>query len=156
MSPKSLVLGLKSGPPLFLPGGVGARIRLRTENLGLRTIQDDGSYERISRGFREQVAEGQGPVLAIAGLLAALIVGLALRSLPVWDRGGTRRLFRRLADASGLTRPERRLFLAVAERAGEEDPPALFFRRELFDEATADMAADPDLIESLRRKVYDP
>ena len=122
----------------------------------LRTAQDDPSYERISRGFREYTEDGKGPVLALAAVLLLLLLALAAGTLLRRDRSGARRLFRRLADANGLTRPERRLFLAVAERAGEDHPPALFFRRGLFDEATADMAADPELVESLRRKVYDP
>jgi hypothetical protein len=116
----------------------------------------DADYERISRGFREYTGEDKGPALAVAALLALLLAGLILSALLRRGRSGARQLFRRLADANGLTRPERRLFLAVAERAGEDHPPALFFRRGLFDEATADMAADREMIESLRRKVYDP
>jgi hypothetical protein len=89
-------------------------------------------------------------------LLAALLLALIGWSLLRRDRGGARQLFRRLADANGLTGPERRLFQAVAQRAGEDHLPALFFRRGVFDDATADMAADRELLESVRRKVYDP
>jgi hypothetical protein len=122
----------------------------------LSLLQDDGSYERISRGFREYTGEDKGPAFMILAILAAVLAGLILYSLLRRDRGGARQLFRRLSDANGLTGPERRLFQAVAQRAGEDHPPALFFRRGVFDEATADMAADRDLLESVRRKVYDP
>ena len=119
-------------------------------------VQDDGNYERISRGFREYAGEDKAPAFLILAILALVLVGVVLYSLLRRDRGGDRQLFRRLADANGLTGPERRLLQAVARRAGEDHLPALFFRRGLFDEATAEMAADRDLLESVRRKVYDP
>ena len=122
----------------------------------LYAVQDDGSYERISRGFREYAGEDKLPAFAVLAILVVGLVGLVLYGLLRRDRGGDRQLFRRLADANGLTGPERRLFQAVARRAGEDHLPALFFRRGLFDEATAEMAADRDLLESVRRKVYDP
>ena len=122
----------------------------------MNASQDDGSYERIGRGFREYADEDKLPAFAVLAILAVALVGLALYGLLRRDRGGDRQLFRRLADANGLTGPERRLLQAVARRAGEDHLPALFFRRGLFDEATAEMAADRDLLESVRRKVYDP
>ena len=122
----------------------------------LYAVQDDGSYERISRGFREYAGEDKLPAFAVLAILVVGLVGLVLYGLLRRDRGGDRHLFRRLADANGLTGPERRLLQAVARRAGEDHLPALFFRRGLFDEATAEMAADRDLLESVRRKVYDP
>ena len=121
-----------------------------------RLLQDDGSYERISRGFREYALEDKAPAFAILVVVALALVVLVLYSLLGRARGGDRQLFRRLSDANGLTGPERRLLQAVARRAGEDQLPALFFRRGLFDEATAEMAADRDLLESIRRKVYDP
>lgn len=118
-------------------------------------LQDD-AYERIGRGFREYAGEDKSPEFAIVAGLAILLAVLILWSLLRRDTSGARQLFRRLADANGLTRPERRLFMAVARRAGEEHPPSLFFRRTLFDDAALGMDADPELLDSVRRKVYDP
>ena len=53
-------------------------------------------------------------------------------------------------------RAERRFLLAVAERAGEENHAALFFRKSLFEETVAEMNADPDFVDGLRRKVFGP
>jgi len=92
----------------------------------------------------------------------ALILLILLGVFVAWawarrDRSGVRRLFHHLADANGLTPRERRALLAIAERAGEEeDPPVLFFRRSAFDEGAAGMDVEEELLESLRRKVYDP
>jgi hypothetical protein len=118
--------------------------------------QDDGAYERISRGFREYTEGDKGPAFAVLAILALVLAGLIVYGLLRRDREGSRQLFRRLAAANGLTAQERRLLQAVAVRAGEDNLPSLFFRRRLFDETTADMTADPELLESVRKKVYDP
>ncbi len=113
--------------------------------------------ERIGEGFRVQTAEGQEAwtVLAVLGavLLAAGALALVLASRR--ERPG-RRLFRELARASGLTGAETRLLLALALAVQPDDPPAIFVRRSAFEAAAEDSAADPALIEALRRKVYGP
>lgn len=119
-------------------------------------LQQEVPYERISRGFREQVAGDRGAGLLIATLLALALFGILLWAATQRERGGVRRLFRRLADAGGLSRAERRFLLAIGERTGEENPAALFFRKSLFEEAVGEMNADPALVESVRRKVFGP
>jgi hypothetical protein len=119
-------------------------------------LQDgEGHLEKIGRGFRHQVEGDRGVAvigLAILVVLALTFVGWLLAR----ERNDGRRLFKRLSDANGLSRAERRLLAAVAERAGEPNPSALFFRRGLFEDVVADMSPDPEVLDGVRRKVYAP
>lgn len=112
--------------------------------------------ERVGRGFRDYTEDGDGGSAALALILLLLVAFFTAWAWFRRDKSGTRRLFQHLADANGLNRRERRLLWAVAERAGEEDPPVLFFRRDAFDEGAAGLDVEPELLDSLRRKVYDP
>ena len=122
----------------------------------LLPAQND-ALEKVSRGFREY-SESQGAlavavaILLVFGLAAAVLYAL----LSGRDRMVGRRMFRQLAKASRLARPEADFLSGVARRVLPDNPPAIFVRRTLFESAVADMTADAGLVQSVRRKVYGP
>jgi hypothetical protein len=120
------------------------------------TFQND-ALEKVSRGFREY-SESQGALaVAVAILLAfGLVAAVIYALLSGRDRMVGRRMFRRLARASRLARPETEFLGVVARRVLPDNPPAIFVRRTLFESAVADMTADAGLVQSVRRKVYGP
>ena len=119
-------------------------------------LQND-ALEKVSRGFREY-SESQGALaVAVAILLAFGIAAAVLYALLSGrDRMVGRRMFRQLARASRLARPEAEFLSGVARRVLPDNPPAIFVRRTLFESAVADMTADAGLVQSVRRKVYGP
>jgi len=122
----------------------------------VRTLVRQDPFEPISRGFRERTgAEDALLWLVVAALAAAAVVGL-LVAIFGREREPGRRLFRRLADANGLTAAERRLLRRAAERAAAEDPALIFFRRSLFEESAGFLETDPREVDRLRRKLYSP
>lgn len=122
----------------------------------LLLLQND-ALEKVSRGFREYSAS-QGALAAAAavflgfGVIAAILYAL----LSGRDRMVGRRMFRQLAKASRLARPEAEFLGGVARRVLPDNPPAIFVRRTLFENAVADMRADDLLVQSVRRKVFGP
>ena len=122
----------------------------------LLPAQND-ALEKVSRGFREY-SESQGAlavavaILLVFGLAAAVLYAL----LSGRDRMVGRRMFRQLAKASRLARPEADFLSGVARRVLPDNAPAIFVRRTLFESAVADMTADAGLVQSVRRKVYGP
>jgi len=119
-------------------------------------VQND-SLEKISRGFREYSA-AQGSlallfgVLLVFGLLAVLLYALVSGR----DRMVGRRMFLKLARASSLEAAESQLLIQIARRVLPDNPPAIFVRRTLFENAVAELAVDARLVQGLRRKVYGP
>lgn len=113
------------------------------------------ALEQISRGFREY---SQNQSWLSVALGAALLLGLAGALLYVLMSGRERflgrRMFYRLARASGLAKAEAALLVAVSRRVLPDNPPAIFVRRSLFEGAVSSMTADAALVESLRKKVY--
>jgi hypothetical protein len=122
----------------------------------VRTELRQDPFEPISRGFRER-AEGREATTWL--LLAGVVAAVAAAALLAWmgrERRPERRLFRRLADESGLTASERRLLRRAAERGAGENWSLLFFRRSLFEESSAGIGADPREVDRVRRKLYAP
>ena len=119
-------------------------------------VQSD-ALEKVSRGFREY-SESQGVMAVAAAVLLAFGIAAALIYALVSGRERMvgRRLFRQLARASGLVRAEAEFLALVARRVLPDNPPAIFVRRTLFENAVADGPADPALVQSVRRKVYGP
>jgi hypothetical protein len=113
-------------------------------------------FEPISRGFRERSGTEDALVLTLLLAVAAAVVVALLLALLGKERDPARRLFRRLADANGLTGAERRLLRRVAERAAAENWALLFFRRSLFEESAAGLDADAREVDRVRRKLYAP
>jgi len=122
----------------------------------LPLVQSD-ALEKVSRGFREY-SESQGELALIAGILLAFAVAAAMlyATLSGRDRLVGRRMFFKLARASKLARAESALLIRVARRVLPDNPPAIFVRRTLFENAIADMPAEEGLVQSVRRKVYGP
>jgi hypothetical protein len=122
----------------------------------LPLLQND-ALEKVSRGFREY-SESQGEIALIAGVLLAfgLAAAVLYATLSGRDRLVGRRMFFKLARASKLARRESALLIQVARRVLPDNPPAIFIRRTLFENAIADMTAEDGLVQSLRRKVYGP
>lgn len=113
------------------------------------------ALEQVSRGFREY-SESQGALAVAVGVLLAFGIAAALvyALLSGRDRMVGRRMFRQLARASGLARPEAEFLAVVARRVLPDNPPAIFVRRTLFENAVADGTADGALVRSVRGKVY--
>ena len=70
------------------------------------------------------------------------------------DRVVGRRMFLKLSRASGLARPGSELLIRIARRVLPDNPPAIFVRRSLFENAVADLEPDDGLVQAVRRKVY--
>lgn len=121
------------------------------------TIQDPDALEKVSRGFREY-SESQGELALIAAVLFAFGVAAAIlyAMLSGRDRLVGRRMFFKLARASKLARRESAFLIQVARRVLPDNPPAIFIRRTLFENAIADLTAEDGLVQSVRRKVYGP
>jgi hypothetical protein len=122
----------------------------------LPLLQND-ALEKVSRGFREY-SESQGAIALIAGILLAFGIAAAMiyAALSGRDRLVGRRMFFKLAKASRLAKPESALLIRVARRVLPDNPPAIFVRRTLFENAIADMTAEDGVVQSVRRKVYGP
>lgn len=122
----------------------------------LGVVQSD-ALEQVSRGFREYSAS-QGALAVAVGVLLAFGVAAAIVYAVVSgrDRMVGRRMFRQLSRASGLARAEAEFLAVVARRVLPDNPPAIFVRRSLFENAVADAPPDAGLIQSVRRKVYGP
>jgi hypothetical protein len=113
------------------------------------------ALEQVSRGFREYSESQTSLALALGVILVFGLVALGLYALVSGrERFLGRRLFYRLARASGLARAEARLLVEVSRRVLPDNPPAIFVRRSLFENAVSTMSADADLVRSLRKKVY--
>ena len=119
-------------------------------------VQND-ALEKVSRGFREY-SRSQGSLALLFAVLLAF--GIAAAILYAWasgrDRVVGRRTFLKLARASGLLRVESDLLIGIARRVLPDNPPAIFVRRSLFENAVADLVTEADLVQSVRRKVYGP
>jgi hypothetical protein len=63
-------------------------------------------------------------------------------------------LHRDLATANGLSPPEARLLWRIGVGAGLDNPALVFVRPTLFESRALLLGADPDLIESIRGKVF--
>jgi hypothetical protein len=115
------------------------------------------ALEKVSRGFREY-SESQGEIALIVGILLAfgLVAAMLYATISGRDRLVGRRMFFKLARASKLARHESALLIQVARRVLPDNPPAIFVRRTLFENAIADMTAEEGLVQSVRRKVYGP
>ena len=122
----------------------------------LPLLQND-ALEKVSRGFREY-SESQGAIALIVGILLAFGVAAAMiyAAISGRDRLVGRRMFFKLAKASRLARAESALLIRVARRVLPDNPPAIFVRRTLFENAIAEMTAEDGLVQSVRRKVYGP
>ena len=122
----------------------------------LLAVQND-ALEKVSRGFREY-SESQGMLALAVGVILgfAIVAALLYALLSGRDRMVGRRMFKKLASASGLVRPEADFLGRVARRVLPDNPPAIFVRRTLFENAVAGAAADERLVQSVRRKVYGP
>jgi hypothetical protein len=120
-------------------------------------VTQNDALEKVSRGFREY-SESQGEIALIAGILLgfALVAAILYATISGRDRLVGRRTFFKLARASKLARRESALLIQVARRVLPDNPPAIFVRRTLFENAIADMTAEEGLVQSVRRKVYGP
>lgn len=121
------------------------------------TLMQSDALEKVSRGFREY-SESQGEIALIVGILLAfgLVAAMLYATISGRDRLVGRRMFFKLARASKLARRESALLIQVARRVLPDNPPAIFVRRALFENAIADMTAEEGLVQSVRRKVYGP
>ncbi|HZE97084.1 MAG TPA: hypothetical protein VE981_08650 [Planctomycetota bacterium] len=123
----------------------------------LLPLLQNEALEQVSRGFREYPESQSAWALALATLLGVgLLAALVYAFLSGRERMIGRRLFYRMARASGLARPERDLLVLVSRRVLPDNPPAIFVRRSLFESGVAGMPADARVVESTRRKVYGP
>jgi hypothetical protein len=117
-------------------------------------LQND-ALEKVSRGFREY-SRSQGSLAILFGVILGL--GIVAALVYAWasgrDRVVGRRMFLKLARASGLARPESELLIRIARRVLPDNPPAIFVRRSLFENAVADLQPDEGLVQAVRRKVY--
>jgi hypothetical protein len=115
------------------------------------------TLEKIKKSFGEYTQSQGDTALVVAVILASLVVALLLYSfLPSRAQFLRWRLFHEFSEASGLSAPESKLLMRVAERVQPDDPAALFVKRSLFEAAVADLGLDPSLAAPLRRKVYGP
>jgi len=125
--------------------------------VNLLFLLQNESLEKVSRGFREY-SRSQGSMALLFGVLLGF--GIVAALLYAWasgrDRVVGRRMFLKLARASGLARIESDLLIRIARRVLPDNPPAIFVRRSLFESAVADLVAEQDVIQSVRRKVYGP
>jgi len=125
--------------------------------VNLLLLLQNESLEKVSRGFREY-SRSQGSMALLFGVLLGF--GIVAALLYAWasgrDRVVGRRMFLKLARASGLARIESDLLIRIARRVLPDNPPAIFVRRSLFESAVADLVAEQDVIQSVRRKVYGP
>ena len=123
----------------------------------LFSLQQSDALEKVSRGFREY-SESQGQIALIVGVVVAfgLAAAILYATIAGRDRLVGRRMFFKLARASKLARNESALLIQVARRVLPDNPPAIFVRRTLFENAIAEMTAEEGLVQSVRRKVYGP
>jgi len=119
-------------------------------------LQND-ALEKVSRGFREY-SQSQGSLALVLTVLFAFafVAALVYAVLSGRDRMVGRKMFFRLARASRLGRAETDLLVLVSRRVLPDNPPAIFVRRTLFENAVADSSVDAAVVESVRRKVYGP
>ena len=121
-------------------------------------VQDpDNPLAKVSQSFKEY-SQGQGTLaIVVAGVFVLFILGALFYSLVVARRKSAHwRTFRQFAEASGLSQPETKLLIYVAERAQPENPVALFVKRTVFETAIQDLNIEPARAVVLRRKVYGP
>jgi hypothetical protein len=120
----------------------------------LAFVQND-ALEKVSRGFREYSAS-QSSLAILFGVILGL--GIVAALFYAWasgrDRVVGRRMFLKLARASSLARAESELLIRIARRVLPDNPPAIFVRRSLFENAVADLEPDDTLVQAVRRKVY--
>jgi hypothetical protein len=124
----------------------------------LFALQDsENPLAKVSQSFKEY-SQGQGTLaVVVAGAFGLLILFSILYSLMSAQRKSAHwRTFREFAGASGLTAPETKLFIFLAERVQPENPVALFFKRSVFESAIQDLSVDAAQASTLRRKVYGP
>lgn len=119
--------------------------------------QQSEALEQVSRGFREY-SRSQSPfMIGVVALLAAgVVASLVYAFLSGRVRTVGERLFRRLARANGLDRSETELLESVSRRVLPDNPPEIFVRRSLFESALPTMNLNPELAQSVRKKVYGP
>lgn len=119
--------------------------------------ESENPLSKVSQSFREY-SQGQGTLAVIvAAVFVLLILFSILYSLMSAHRKSAHwRTFREFAEASGLSSPETKLFIFVAERVQPENPVALFFKRSVFESAVQDLSIDAARAGVLRRKVYGP
>jgi hypothetical protein len=119
--------------------------------------QQNEALEQVSRGFREY-SRSQSPfMIGVVALLAAgVVASLVYAFLSGRVRTVGERLFRRLARANGLDRSETELLESVSRRVLPDNPPEIFVRRSLFESALPAMNLNPELAQSVRKKVYGP
>jgi len=114
-------------------------------------------FEPIRRGFREFAGSGPAAPWILLGVVLLAVLAVVVRAVLARRRDPVRRLFRRLADAAGLTPAERRFLRRASERAGGPGGEAMiFFRRSLFEGAVPGSGVDRRIVEALRRKLYSP
>ena len=144
----------RSSPRETRPAFRMAQSGLRMFGPGLGLLQND-ALEKVSRGFREYSAS-QSSLAILFGVILGL--GIVAALVYAWasgrDRVVGRRMFLKLARASGLARPESELLIRIARRVLPDNPPAIFVRRSLFENAVADLEPDEGLVQAVRRKVY--
>lgn len=121
----------------------------RAQNIFGRTFEEFANY-------LDDPGKAGVTLLAVVVLI---VLGAILHALFSWGRSGnrrSRRLFRRFAAASGLTREETELLDQIARRANLGEPSAIFFRRSAFEGFAAGPGADAPRVSILRTKVYGP
>jgi hypothetical protein len=123
--------------------------------MNLPSFLQNEALEQVSRGFREY-SRSQGSLAILFGVILGL--GIVAALVYAWasgrDRVVGRRMFLKLARASGLARPESELLIRIARRVLPDNPPAIFVRRSLFETAVTDLEPDDGLVQAVRRKVY--
>ena len=118
---------------------------------------DENPLAKVSQSFKEY-SQGQGSMAVIvAGAFVVLILCSIFYSLLSAHRKSAHwRTFRDFAEASGLTSPETKLLIYLAERVQPDNPVALFVKRTVFENAVQDLNVEPARAGILRRKVYGP
>jgi hypothetical protein len=118
-------------------------------------IAQNDALEKVSQGFRDYSKSQGGFALVLAVLLSfAIVAALLYAVVSNRDRMIGRRMFMKLARASKLARAEREFLIHVARRVLPDNPPAIFVRRTLFENAIAELTAEAGLAQAVRRKVY--
>ena len=130
---------------------------MRAGFLALVQDSDSNPLAKVSESFREY-SRGQGSMaMLVAGVFVLLILASIVYSLITARRNSAHwRTFREFAEASGLTSPETKLLMYVAERFHPDTPLALFVKRSVFENAVLDLNLEPARADILRRKVYGP
>jgi len=121
-------------------------------------LRAQGPFEEVEKGVWEYVTTRSTfwglLLLGIGILVLLLLLSRHWNSLAARATRGRKALFRKLAEAQQLTRPERRILKRMVRHYGLADPALIFVKRSLFEGAVSGSAAETSWIDELRKKLY--